>query len=119
MSYLVQQTTCSDSAALANSHTSQNGHICSYPAIFFNHDISSQCWAPATGPSLRVDGVRCADKLDVRTENTSGPDVHCTGIRNAAVGSDENIISNGDVVAVVTVKRRFNGDTLTNRAERE
>ncbi len=115
----MQQTARPDRATLPYPHPRQNSHIGANPAILLDDNVPPKRRSIAPHPSPRVDRVSCTHQLHIRAEDASRPDCHGTGIRNPAISPNEDIIPNGDVVAVVAVERRFDNDALAAVAEGE
>lgn len=111
---VVKQATGSNGAASANSHTGQDRDVAANPAIFLDDNTSPQSLPLAPVSPARIDGIRRADQLDIGAEDATRTNADRTGVRYPAVGADEHIITNGDIVTVVAVKGSFDHHSLAH-----
>ena len=112
----MQQASSSNSTALADAYTSQNGDIASDPAILFNHDVAAQGLTTTTLTTSRIDGVGSTHELDVGAEDAPISNRDGAGIRDTAVGANQNIVADIDVVAIVAVEWCLDSAILANAA---
>ena len=117
--YLVQETPRTNRATFAYPHTRKDRDTGADPAVFLNDNIPAQRRTFAAHPPPRVDGIGGTHELDVRTQDAPRPNRHRTGIRDAAIGPDEDVIPNRDVVPVVAVEGGFDDDAFTAAAQGE
>lgn len=115
----MQQASSTHGAALAHADTGQDGDIASDPAILLDDNVAAQSLAAAALTTSRVDGIRGAHELDVGAEDASIADGDGAGVGDAAVGADQHVVADVDVVTVVAVERRFDGDVLAHAALRD
>ncbi len=114
----MQQTASTHSAALAHSHSSQDGHVAANPTILLNNDVPAQSRTSTAHPPPRIDGIGSTNKFHIWAEDA--PSSNCDGaiVRYAAVSTNKHVITNSDVVPVVTMKRRLDNDALATTAKR-
>jgi len=115
--YLMQETASAYGTALANSDSSQDGHIAADPAVLLNDNVPAKCRPIAPHSSPWVDRVCRAYELHTRTEDAPSSDSHSASIRDAAISADKHVVTNCYVVSVVTMKRRLYDYTLAAAAE--
>ena len=82
------------------------------PAIILDDDGPAQRGASTAGALARVDRVGGADEFDPRTEYAAVADLDGAAVRETTVRPDEDVISDLNVVAVVTVEGRLDYHTL-------
>lgn len=117
--YHMQQTPRSDCATPADSHSCQDGHVGTDPAVLLNNNVPAQSWAIAAGPPPRVDWIRSTDQLYVGAEDTPRSDRDAAGVGDAAVGTNVYVVAYGDIIAVVAVEGSFDDDAITHAASGE
>ena len=110
----MQQAPSAYSTALTDTHTRKNGHIAANPAVLFDDNVSTECRSAAALTTSGVDGVGGTDELDVGAEDTSIADGDRAGVRDTAVGANEHIISNVNVVAIIAMEGCFDSDFRSN-----
>ena len=118
-SYLVQKTPRANRTAFPYPHARKDRDPSADPAVLLNDNIPAQRRTFAAHPPPRVDRVGGTHELDVRTQDAPCANRHRTGIRDAAVGPDKDVIANRDVVSVVAVEGGFDDDAFTAAAQRE
>lgn len=103
---LGHDTAGTNSAALADGHTSQNDDATSDPAIITNVDLLAILWTTPSVPQLRISGMGAGVEGDTGAEENPLPDINETSIDDHTIGIDEGSFANSDVVAIITAERR-------------
>lgn len=112
----MQQAPGTNGAAATNSDARQNGNVASDPGIVLDYDLSSQRPAFSLLSLSRVDRVSCAHQLDAGRENDIVPDGHAARICNSAVRTNDHVVADGHVVAIIAVERCLYHDPAADRS---
>lgn len=118
MTYLGDDASRCNRTTPANCHTGHDDSATSDPTVVLNGDGVSHGRSLTSFPLGGVDGQRATLKIHIRSDHTSRANAHAAGVSDGAVGGDEDIVADGDVVAIVTGERGFNYDSLADTAHR-
>lgn len=113
----MQQAPSSDGTALPNANTGQNGDIAANPAVFLNDNVSTQSLTTAALPASRINRIGGTNELHVWAKDAPVSNSNGAGIRDAAVRTNQNVVADVDIVAVIAMEWRFNGAILTNATD--
>ncbi len=118
MTYLGDDASCCNRTTSANCHTRHDDSATSDPTVVLDGDGIAHGRSLTSFSLGGIDGKRAALKIHVRSDHTSRANAHAAGVSDGAVGGDEDIVADGDVVAVVTGERGFDDDSLADTAHR-
>lgn len=116
--YLRDNAPSSNSTAPADRYARHNDRATSDPTVVLDDDGVSHCRSLTSFPLRGIDGQCAALEIHIRSDDTSRADTNVAGVGDGAVGGDENVITEGDVVAVVAGERGFDDDALADTAHR-
>ena len=102
--YLVQQTARAHGAAAPHAHARQDGDVAADPRVVLDHDVAPERPSFPLATLARVDGVRGAHQLHAGAEDDVVADADGARVGDAAVRTDDHVLADGDVVAVVAVE---------------
>lgn len=105
--YLGNDTTCANSAAVANAHTWQDNHIARNPTVLADGNLAAEFRSVGAIAQIGIDWVRAAEEADVGANQGAGANSDNASVNDGAVEVDEDVASNAYVVAVVDSYRPF------------
>lgn len=105
ISYLGNNASRADGAAISDGDAGQNDYVPCYPAVLADGDGSAQLGSIGAIAKVRVEGVRAAEQGDVGPDQGPRSNAYLAGVQDGAVEVDEHITSHFDVAAVVDVDR--------------
>lgn len=112
--YLADHCTSLNHRALLDRDASVNDHSRSDVAILFNSDGSADGQTTTSTSCTRVHRQRHGVKFDVRTDNRSRTDSNTARILHEAIGLNDDMITNVNIVSVFTFERRLYHEMLPN-----
>ncbi len=104
--------------AVANSHVRQHGGACTNENVVADLDQTRLHPALASTTHLRINACGRRQELDPRTNDCPVPNPDATAVLKIAVGRNENLLAQMDMVAVVAFERSFDESAVPDLADR-
>lgn len=112
--YLGNNRSGSYGASLANGPARQDDGTATNPAILLYDNRSAKLRALSSLTFLRVNGKGGSEDADVGTEDTVVSDLDLADIVDGTISSNDDVVADRNVIAIITHKGGFNGNMATD-----